>query len=116
MTGALDPSALDSLRELERLGAQGLVGRMAGAFLSDVPGRLDALRRGVTARDAPAVSVAAHTLKGSCSYLGATGLRELCARMEKAADADDFASAAAELERIELELVGVLRAVEDLLS
>ena len=41
------------------------------------------MREALTAKNAPQLAMAAHTLKGSCGSLGATTLRELCAVLEK---------------------------------
>jgi len=78
--------------------------RVVRAFLEDAPVRLAELRRGVSSADAAAVSMAAHTLKGGCSYVGATRMWELCERLELTAERGDLSGAATQLAAIETEI------------
>jgi signal transduction histidine kinase/CheY-like chemotaxis protein/HPt (histidine-containing phosphotransfer) domain-containing protein len=72
-------TALDALRE----GAdEGFVAHLVAAFGDDAAMRLAAIRDAIAARDAGALTGAAHALKGSSASLGASGLAALCARLE----------------------------------
>jgi HPt (histidine-containing phosphotransfer) domain-containing protein len=104
LTESLDPAALEKLRELERRGNAGVVGRIVDAFLEDAPVKVDTLRRAVDDNDLVAVSMVAHTLKGGCGYVGATRLADLCAEVESAAESGDVTEAGAGIEAIEGEL------------
>lgn len=88
MTGPVhvDRAKLDDLRALERPGHEGFLKRIATVFLDDADRRLDEMDRGLENNDTDAVVMAAHALKGSCSYLGATRLAELCSAFEERAD------------------------------
>jgi HPt (histidine-containing phosphotransfer) domain-containing protein len=52
-------------------------------FLEDCPGRVAAVRAAVERRDASALVVAAHSLKGACGYLSAIAAREEAAHLEQ---------------------------------
>jgi HPt (histidine-containing phosphotransfer) domain-containing protein len=63
--------------------------------LDDAARRLDEIDRALAAGDDPAVGMAAHALKGSCAYLGAVRLGELCRSLEERANAADLSEGAA---------------------
>ncbi|MEX0907933.1 MAG: Hpt domain-containing protein [Gemmatimonadota bacterium] len=106
----LDGAALDRLR---RLGGDTLVRRLIESFLAHGAERLDALGRGAVLGDAGLVERAAHTLKSSAGYLGATLLQQECALTEAQAHDGtiDHAAAArilAEYQRATTELRRIL--------
>ena len=70
---------------LEDIGAAAVFRELVEVFLHDTPERLSALRAAATAGDARAVRFAAHTLKGTCGYLGADGLVRICRDLEAVA-------------------------------
>jgi signal transduction histidine kinase/DNA-binding response OmpR family regulator/HPt (histidine-containing phosphotransfer) domain-containing protein len=80
----LDPNALDSLRALERQGAQGLVRKAIRFYLEDAPKLIETLREAVSLADSQALSNAAHSLKSSSANLGAVRLAKLSSDLEKA--------------------------------
>ncbi|MGZ4809080.1 MAG: Hpt domain-containing protein [Thermoanaerobaculia bacterium] len=57
-------------------------------FLSRCPILLDEIRAGLAADDAPAVSQAAHSLKGSLSYFESGGIHALAQKIEETTAAD----------------------------
>ncbi len=62
------PAAIDLAALLAAFGDDhGLLDETIGVFLADAPAQLDALRRAVAAEDAPAITAAAHALKGAVS-------------------------------------------------
>ena len=80
--------------------------RLVEIFNESAPDSITRMRDALTAKNAPQLAMAAHTLKGSCGSLGSTTLRELCALLEKNArdgqleGADELiASAGTELHR-----------------
>lgn len=98
--GPVDQSKLAELRSLERRGNEGFVSRILGVFLEDARGRLDEISRAIGAGDPQAVALATHTLKGSCSYVGAGRLAELCRKMEATAEQGELdRERAAEIEQ-----------------
>ncbi|MDC7689811.1 response regulator [Vogesella indigofera] len=85
---------------------------LLAAFIDDMPQRMAELRDGISRGDLAAITMAAHTLKGSCLSIAALRLAAQCRRMETAADegrrADTVASLA-ELEASGEELRAVLQ-------
>lgn len=86
----VDHSKLDDLRALDRPGNEGFLIRIATVFMDDAGRRVDAIDKGIQEQDAGSIQMAAHALKGSCSYLGATQLAELCRDMEERAEQGDL--------------------------
>jgi HPt (histidine-containing phosphotransfer) domain-containing protein len=80
--GTLDPAILESLRELERAGSKGFLGRMVRIYIDDTGKRLEALRQAVDAGDAQAVRQIAHALKSSSGNVGASALARMFRELE----------------------------------
>jgi HPt (histidine-containing phosphotransfer) domain-containing protein len=110
--GADLPPALDRRTALKQLGGdEELLAEIAGLFVADAPGLLDAIRAGVEAGDADAVKRAAHTLKGSSGCVGGTHVAAAAARLEALGAADDLSDAAAPVETLSSELTRLLGAL-----
>ncbi|HEX2148817.1 MAG TPA: Hpt domain-containing protein [Actinomycetota bacterium] len=109
MTGPVhvDRSKLDDLRALDRPGHEGFLARIATVFLDDADRRLEQMDRALESSDPEAVVMAAHTLKGSCSYLGAVRLAELCRAFEERADKGNLEAGTEAAEEIRRELATV---------
>jgi signal transduction histidine kinase/DNA-binding response OmpR family regulator len=78
----LDQSALESLRELERQGADGLVRRVVSRFLERAPQMLESLKAAVPSGDAETIHRTAHSLKSSSATVGARRMATCCQRIE----------------------------------
>jgi HPt (histidine-containing phosphotransfer) domain-containing protein len=87
------------------------VAELAGMFLDDARSGLQALEEAVEEGDAPAVERVAHTLKGSSGNMGARRMSDLCAQLEDAGAAGDFARSTELLERLREEFGRVDRAL-----
>jgi len=72
----------------------GFLAVLTGLFEKSGPESVVEMEQALQASDAEKLATAAHTLKGSCGNLGATTLRELCARLEEAGLAGNMAEAA----------------------
>ncbi len=103
----IDHSKLDDLRALDRPGHEGFLARIATVFLDDAGRRVDAMEKGLEEQDAGSIQMAAHALKGSCSYLGATQLAELCRVMEERAEEGDLDGGSEAVTKIRDELATV---------
>lgn len=103
----VDHSKLDDLRALDRPGNEGFLVRIATVFLDDAGRRVEVLEKGLEEQDAGSIQMAAHALKGSCSYLGATQLAELCRVMEEQAEKGDLGGGSEAVARIRDELATV---------
>jgi len=60
------------------------------AFVTEAPRLLAVVKSSLEAGDAPAIALAAHSLKGSAGYFDAEELKALCGEIEAAADAGDL--------------------------
>jgi CheY-like chemotaxis protein len=85
-------------------GDRQLLGTIVAAALDEVPRLLAAIREAVAAADPTALRLAAHTLKGSVQYFGATRAFELAFRLERMGQEGDVAAAPEVVNRLETEL------------
>jgi CheY-like chemotaxis protein/HPt (histidine-containing phosphotransfer) domain-containing protein len=86
---AIDGNALDSLVAIDPDGSKGVLARLAASFLDEARARVAELRDAVARRDAEVVRRAAHRLKGSALYFGATGLTNGCRDLEARGETGD---------------------------
>lgn len=77
----VDPKALEALRDV----MEDQYPILLDSFLEDSRARLAQLQAARDAGDLRAVSLAAHSLKGSSSNLGAVALAALCSALERCA-------------------------------
>jgi len=76
---------------LDRLGDdEELLGEVVGVFLDDTPVQIEKLSKALDEKDAEVVERGAHSIKGAAANLSAEELRDVAARMEKAAHAGDL--------------------------
>lgn len=100
----IDMNKLEDLRALDRPGHEGFLTKIGTAFLNDAHRRVAEMAHGIEAQDPQRVDMAAHALKGSCAYLGATRLAELCRALEEKAEAGDLGGGEAAVDEIRREL------------
>ena len=100
---ALDPTALDNLRKLQRPGAPDFVSKVIESFLQDTPPRLAAVRDVVTRGAGEDLARMAHTLKGSSANLGARPMVQLCMELEALGHSEDLEDAVALVGKLEAE-------------
>jgi two-component system, sensor histidine kinase and response regulator len=113
----LTPGAtLDKVRLLERVGGdrRALAG-IARIFLADAPRRLADIRRAVATADARALRAAAHTLKGAAANFAAAGVTDAALELQQIGDTGEMSEAKAALERLEVELAALRRALLSIL-
>jgi len=77
----VDTRVIESLL-VQTSGGPELLRSLIRAYLKDAPTRLEAIRDGMTRRDAATVARAAHAFKSANANLGATILAQLCKRLE----------------------------------
>jgi CheY-like chemotaxis protein len=75
------PPATD-LRLLVDSGIGDMVPQLISVFLESAPRDIEKMRLALGAKDPDGLGGAAHSLKGSCSNLGASRLRDLCQQIE----------------------------------
>jgi len=108
---AIDSETIAGLRDIEQATGQSMLPGVIGIFFESAPPMLADARQALEKSDAPGLSRAVHTLKGSCSNFGARRLRALCERIETAANQGQLDTApglldeaSAEYERVRLAL------------
>ena len=74
---------------------------LLATFIDDLPQRLAELRHGISRGDLTAITMAAHTLKGSCLSIAALRLAAHCHRLQTAADEGRQADTVAGLNELE---------------
>jgi signal transduction histidine kinase/CheY-like chemotaxis protein/HPt (histidine-containing phosphotransfer) domain-containing protein len=90
---AIQPSVLDTLRELDEAGGNGLARKVFNSFLATAEQDYARVAAAVASGDVKGLGQAAHALKSSAANVGAQGLSacyrelELCAREGRLADA-----------------------------
>ena len=96
----LEQSALEAIRSLQRPGKPDILARLVNIYLDKTPVLIADIEAGVSANDAERVKLAAHTLKSSSAYLGATSLADQCNKLEEKAANDDLSTAGNHLKNI----------------
>jgi two-component system, sensor histidine kinase and response regulator len=81
-----------------------MIAAIVEAALQDAPRLLAAIREAIDSRDASALRLAAHGLKGSLQYFGAPRAVELAAQLESLGQQNDLAEAPALLPQLEAEM------------
>jgi signal transduction histidine kinase/DNA-binding response OmpR family regulator/HPt (histidine-containing phosphotransfer) domain-containing protein len=79
----MDFSRLEEFKEFDDA-EQSMTREVIGLFLADTPPRLEAMRGAFAAGDAPALSRAAHALKGGASNIGAKAVQQHADALEAA--------------------------------
>jgi two-component system, sensor histidine kinase and response regulator len=79
----LDPAVLGRIRELTRDRQPRLLRELHAGFAETTRQLLGSMRAAAASGDPEALSLAAHTLRGSAASLGASRLAELCRAIEK---------------------------------
>jgi signal transduction histidine kinase/CheY-like chemotaxis protein/HPt (histidine-containing phosphotransfer) domain-containing protein len=107
----LDQGALQVLRALQRPGRPDVLGRIIDMFNSDAPRLLGEMKVAAAANNTEAVRLAAHTLKSTCTNVGAVALSATCREIEQYARANDVDGALTRIGAIQDELDRVLAAL-----
>ena len=100
---ALDRAVLADLRDLQEEGEPDLLKELMELFLVDVPLQLALLRKALDAGDVSSLERSAHTLRGSCSNMGARSMEALCAELEETLRSGGLGAAPQLISRLEEE-------------
>jgi HPt (histidine-containing phosphotransfer) domain-containing protein len=93
------------------MGDLSLVGRVAEAFLADIPKQIKLLKLYLKAGDAACVERQAHTIKGASANVGGEILRGTALEIEKMARAGDLEAVTAGLPELESQFTRLKRAM-----
>jgi CheY-like chemotaxis protein len=110
-TGALDPAALNSLRELSG-GDQDFLRELITTLLAEIDKLLADIRRALQDQNAAALRLAAHTLKSNAQNCGATQLIQVSKDVEMLAKSGSLEAAAARLPLLETACQHTQKALE----
>jgi CheY-like chemotaxis protein/HPt (histidine-containing phosphotransfer) domain-containing protein len=106
----LDESVLEGLRAL---GDASLLAELVELFVDEAPSRLMALRNAVEDEDAGTVEQTAHTLKGSCSNMGAWRMANLCAELQELGSSGELTATSELLDQLQAEFDRVRATLEE---
>jgi signal transduction histidine kinase/CheY-like chemotaxis protein/HPt (histidine-containing phosphotransfer) domain-containing protein len=88
-----------------------LVEQVIEAFLDDIPGQIETLRRCLESSDARGVERQAHLLKGAAANVGGEALRALAFKMERNGKALDLPAVAANMDDLERQFLRLKEAM-----
>jgi CheY-like chemotaxis protein/HPt (histidine-containing phosphotransfer) domain-containing protein len=100
--GALDPKALENLRETVGEDDE-FMAELLDTFLQDAPQLLGTMRRAIETEDALGLCIAAHSLKSNSAEFGAVTLSDLCRELEALGKAHTLEGAAPKVTQAETE-------------
>lgn len=113
---AIDWSILEMLRSLRKPDGTDPGTKLIKLFISSSPDLLNAMQAAILGASPEALAKAAHSMKSGCLNMGATGLGELCAKLEKIGRSGTINEAEDLLAKIQGEYVAVVAAFEKKLS
>ena len=90
-TQALDSTALDNIRALQREGAPDILGKIISIYFDTSPGQIQALQAAVSSQNAVEINNIAHSLKSSSANLGAVKLSMILKEIERKARQNELA-------------------------
>ena len=97
---AIDSSVFDDFRSVGA-GGNDFVSKLIDQYLEEAAARMTALKDAVERRDAPALKLATHALKGTSGSVGAHGIAAKCDELEALARAATFDGAPALVTELE---------------
>jgi CheY-like chemotaxis protein/signal transduction histidine kinase len=107
----LDSSRLEEIRSLMTDDDSEFLADIVEQFIKDTGKLIQEMKAALRASDAPALKVAAHTLKSSSASLGATDLSTLCKQVQTIAAEGSVEPAELVVVQIENEFAGVISAL-----
>ena len=111
---AIDPVAIDLIRDMERRGSARLLERLVVAYVSTAGKLVEKAASAMKSGDIGALQHAAHTLKSSSANLGAVELSRRFAELERYARDDDLQSARDEWNGTRLEYERAVRELTEI--
>lgn len=87
---AIDPQALDQIRDLDLGGDVHPLVELADLFIEDVPLRFERLRQAINSRSIQQIEEAAHGILGSSGNMGAIGMSKQCITIKESAKTQNW--------------------------
>lgn len=87
---AIDPQALDQIRDLDLGGDVHPLVELADLFIEDVPLRFERLRQAINGRNIQQIEEAAHGILGSSGNMGAIGMSKQCITIKESAKTQNW--------------------------
>ncbi len=112
----IESSAIEDLRALSPDGGTDFLKELIEIFLQDIPERLKELDEALAKSDAPIVSRAAHTIKGSSSNFGAKRLAKVAHEIELSGKNANLAAAGEATPRLKAEFGLVADGLKQILA
>ena len=112
----LDPSVVESLRQLTPPGEPDVLVEILNLFLNEVPKKIGTLRSAVIASDAISVQRTAHSLKGSSGNIGARAMHDICRQLDDRAKSGELARLQSLVEELDAEYSKVETEIRKLLG
>lgn len=109
---AINRPVLEKLRGLSPDGGNEILVKVVAAYLVASAENMDSVRKAVAEEDVILLRAAAHTLKSSSASLGALAFSRICADIELAARAKDFAAGCKRVAALEDEYARVREELE----
>lgn len=100
MNFKIDENALNAIKALQRPGRPDILAKIVNMYLTKTPELIADIECGIAESDSAKVKMAAHTLKSSSAYVGATTLADQCNKLESKAANDELSETEAHIEAI----------------
>lgn len=110
----LDPNAIEALRSVSPDDGGAFFRELVDIFLQDTPRRIAEIEVSLATKNAPDLTRAAHSIKGSSSNFGAMNLFDISRRMEQAGKDQAYPTVQALLPALQAEFSRVKEALEKL--
>jgi HPt (histidine-containing phosphotransfer) domain-containing protein len=107
----LDRRMLDNIRELQQEGDADFLAEIIDIFLHDSAQTLEDIHQAAQRKNAEALRLSAHNLKGNSANLGAAHLAQICFELEKMGRAKDLRGKETYLEQLDFEYARVCQAL-----
>lgn len=113
---AIDPTAIDTLFELDEAGGPGLLREVVAGFLDSADARLEQAHQAIVDNAAQVLRQTAHAMKSSSFNVGAKELAKHYGELERCADRGELQRAGEWLERTRREQGRVVAELDSILS
>jgi PAS domain S-box-containing protein len=98
----IDEGVVAELRSLDEPGSPSMLRGLIGDYLNETPGALSAIKQHVQRGDTAELARRAHKLAGTSASLGASGIADVCYRIERQVGSGELQSAPSLVEELEM--------------